>query len=247
MTQYGFFFDQSRCYGCQACATACKDWNNLEPGPEKWMTVYEWETGSFPLTRIHTLAFSCAHCEKPACILACPEGAIFKEDEFGAVLVDAEKCVGCRKCADACPYGAPKFASNDSSEKMTKCTMCIDRLEKGLQPQCALACPMRAFDFGPLDELVEKYGETRDLDGLPISEITKPSMVFKPLKARKDLVPFNVEKVLALNADRGELPSLFEDVRAVIDIPEGLVLRGELKMKHDSAESLMRATRNDLG
>ena len=68
MTQYGFFFDQSRCYGCQACATACKDWNGIAPGPEKWMTVYEWETGTFPRTRIHTLAFSCGHCEEPACV-----------------------------------------------------------------------------------------------------------------------------------------------------------------------------------
>lgn len=51
MTQYGFFFDQSRCYGCQACATACKDWNGIAPGPEKWMTVYEWETGTFPRTQ----------------------------------------------------------------------------------------------------------------------------------------------------------------------------------------------------
>ena len=92
MTQYGFFFDMNRCYACQACSIACKDWNGIEPGAEKWMTVYEWETGTFPNVRLHSLAFPCAHCEDPSCVKACKQGAIYKEDEFGAVLVDQDKC-----------------------------------------------------------------------------------------------------------------------------------------------------------
>ncbi|WP_139650604.1 4Fe-4S dicluster domain-containing protein [Raoultibacter phocaeensis] len=247
MTQYGFFFDQSRCYGCQACATACKDWNNIAPGPEKWMTVYEWETGAFPLTRLHTLAFSCGHCEHPACISACPEGAILKEEQFGAVLVDGEKCVGCRECAKACPYGAPKFASDREGETMSKCTMCIDKLIKGDQPQCALACPMRALDFGPLVDLVAKYGDGRALEGMPDTSELKPAMVFKAMAERKELVPFDVGKIIELNANRGDLPRLFEEGVEVTEIPEGIVLRNDLKMKHSSADDLMRATRNDLG
>ena len=121
MTQYGFHFDQNRCYGCQACDIACKDWNGIEPGAEKLMCVYEWETGTFPDVRIHNLAFPCAHCDDPACLKACETGAIYKEDRYGAVLVDAEKCNGCRKCYKACPYGAPKFASDEPGEKMHKC------------------------------------------------------------------------------------------------------------------------------
>lgn len=247
MNQYGFFFDQSRCYGCQACATACKDWNGIAPGPEKWMTVYEWETGSFPLTRIHTLAFSCGHCENPACVAACPENAIFKEEQFGAVLVDREKCVGCRECVNACPYGAPKFASDEKGEKMSKCTMCVDRLVKGDQPQCALACPMRALDFGPLGELIEKYGNVRFLEGMPDTGDLGPAMVFKGLTARRELIPFDVDKAIELNADRGELPNLFEKATDVTEISEGIVFRNGLSMKHGSASELMRATRNDLG
>ena len=247
MTQYGFFFDQSRCYGCQACATACKDWNGIAPGPEKWMTVYEWETGTFPRTRIHTLAFSCGHCEEPACVPACPEGAIFKEDEFGAVLVDDAKCVGCRSCAAACPFGAPKFASDDEGTKMSKCTMCIDKLSTGEQPQCALACPLRALDFGPIEELEAKYGAARSLEGMPDTSVLRPAMVFKPLGKRTDLVPLDDKKVIALNAKRGELPDLFECEEEVLDIPEDLIFRSELKMKHDSMATLMNATRNDLG
>ena len=67
------------------------------------MTVYEWESGTFPAIRLHSLAFSCAHCENPACVAVCESGALYKEDEFGAVLVDQDKCTGCRKCYDACP------------------------------------------------------------------------------------------------------------------------------------------------
>ena len=131
MTQYGFHFDMNRCYACQACSIACKDWNDIDPGAEKWMCVYEWESATFPAIRLNALAFSCAHCENPACASACPEGAIYKEEKYGAVLVDQDKCTGCRNCAEACPYGAPKFASDDPHCKMSKCTMCIDRLEEG--------------------------------------------------------------------------------------------------------------------
>ena len=130
MTQYGFFFDQSRCYGCKACSVACKDWYDIAPGPEKWMSVYMWEKGRFPNPSIGILAFNCGHCDNPVCAAACDNGAIFKEEKYGAVLVDQDKCKGDRHCFEACPYGAPKFASDEPGTKMSKCTMCIDRLEK---------------------------------------------------------------------------------------------------------------------
>ena len=123
MTQYGFMFDMNRCYACQACSIACKDWHGIEPGAEKFMTVYEWEEGTFPNIRLHSLAFPCAHCEDPVCLKVCESGAIYKEDEFGAVLVDQDKCTGCRKCYDACPYGAPRFATDEPTCKMSKCDM----------------------------------------------------------------------------------------------------------------------------
>lgn len=173
MTQYGFMFDMNRCYACQACSIACKDWNDIEPGAEKWMTVYEWEKGTFPNIRLNALAFPCAHCEDPSCMKVCPNGAIYKEDEFGAVLVDQDKCEGCRKCYEACPYGSPKFASDEQGAKMSKCTMCVDRLAEGMQPACTASCPLRAFDFGPLDELIEKYGDVRSVRACPLR--TRPN------------------------------------------------------------------------
>lgn len=248
MAQYGFFFDQGRCYSCQACSIACKDWNSLQPGPEKWMTVYEWESGNFPLSRIHTLAFSCGHCEDPACVKACQSDAIFKEGKYGAVLVNQEKCVGCRSCYDACPYGAPKYADDSEGCKMSKCTMCIDRLEKGDKPQCVLSCPMRAFDFGLLDELIEKYGDVRQLDGMPDPGSVNPAFIAKAALPKRDLIPLDVNKVIELNAARGDLDPLPETI-ADLDL-EGvadLVGRNSLSMKHETAEDLIRATRNDMG
>ena len=88
MTQYGFFFDQSRCTGCRACSISCKEWYDIAPGPLKYMRVYQWEQGTFPNVRLGLLAVNCYHCENPVCVDACPHQAIFKEDKYGAVLID---------------------------------------------------------------------------------------------------------------------------------------------------------------
>ena len=244
MTQYAFYFDQSRCYGCQACSVACKDWNLLEPGPEKWMTVYDWEKGVFPETRLHVLAFGCGHCEDPVCIKACPNNAIFKEEKYGAVLVDDTKCKGARQCAVVCPYGAPKFASDAPGSKMTKCTMCIDRLEEGQIPICVSSCPLRAFDFGPLEEMISKYGDQRQLEDMP-SPSTKPAFLVKPHHSKKQLLPYDKEKALNLMQNRGDMGTIFESIEDVTNIEE--VRKTGLKMKHASAKELMDATRNDIG
>ena len=128
------------------------------------------------------------------CVGACEHDAIFKEEKYGAVLVDQDKCQGDRNCFQACPYGAPKFASDEPGTKMSKCTLCIDRLEKGQLPLCVASCPMRALDFGPIDELVEKYGDVRQIETMPDPELTMPNWVAKANPPKEQLVPYDAER-----------------------------------------------------
>jgi anaerobic dimethyl sulfoxide reductase subunit B (iron-sulfur subunit) len=248
MPQYGFFFDQSRCIGCHACETACKSWNMLPPGPLKPLRVHEWEEGSFPDVVEHFLIIHCFHCSNPVCIDASSARALYKEEKYGAVLLDPDKATMVRDAAAACPYGAIVFESDDFNAKAFKCTMCIDRLEQGLLPVCVLACPMRALDFGPLDELQKKYGTRSELQGLPPSTLTKPSVVYKPMEPKKKLIPYDSEKALKLLAERKQgLPPIYTDVREVKEIPAGLRSRDKLILKPSNVEELLRLTKNDDG
>jgi len=247
MTQYGFFFDQSRCTGCHACAVACKSWHRLPPGPLKYLKIYEYEKGIFPNVRIHFQWVPCYHCEEPVCVNACPCEAIYKEDKYGAVLIDSEKCNGCRICYDVCPYGAPVFESDEIGVKAQKCNMCIDRLEVGEKPICVLACPTRALDFGPLSTINMRYGDNRELEDLPSGQTTMPSIVFKPHAKKKQLVSYDSRRALELMMRRDPLPPVFTSLADVMEIPEGTVGRAGLVIKHKSVADLMRRTRCDEG
>jgi len=245
MPQYGFFFDQSRCIGCRACAVACKDWNDLPEGPVKWLRIYEYEKGSFPNVRVHYHFIPCFHCENPVCIDASSARGIYKEEKYGAVLIDPDKATKLRDAAAACPYGSIVFENDASDAKASKCTMCIDRLEQGLLPACVAACPTRALDFGPLETLQKKYGVNRDLEDLPSSNLTKPAVVFRPHAPKKQLVPYNVNKALQLLAERNNLPPLYATPDDVIKIPEGLLKRNKLVLKPTSVQELHALTKDD--
>jgi len=247
MTQYAFFFDQSRCTGCRDCTVACKNWHQLPAGPLKYLKVYEYEKGAFPTVRIHFQWIPCYHCENSVCIEACPVAAITKEPKYGAVLIDADKCTGCRNCYEECPYGAPVFESDNIGDIARKCDMCIDRLEAGDLPICVGACSARALDFGTLADMQERYGMLRDLEDLPDSKTTKPSVVFKPHGVKKPVVPYNAERALELMMRRDPLPPVYSKITDVRGIPEGTVGRDKLVIKHKSAEELMKYTRCDEG
>ena len=181
--QVGFFFDQTRCTGCMACRVACKDWHDVPAGPENWMRVLYTEKGSFPHVFVSYMIAPCYHCIDPVCMDACPVNAITKREEDGIVIVDSEACLGneaCdEKCRKACPYDAPQFGP-DEGAKMRKCNYCLDRWTDGKLPDCIEACPTRALDAGPLEDLTSKYGKTRQAEGFTYSKRTKPAVVFKP-------------------------------------------------------------------
>ncbi len=248
MTQYGFFFDQSRCTACHACAVACKSWNMIDPGPVKLARVFEWETGVFPDLTIHALFAPCYHCANPVCVDAA-NGAMYKEPNYGAVLIDPAKATDAslRAAWEACPYGAIVFDSNAPNATAYKCTMCVDRLENNQLPACVSACPMRALDFGPLSDLQSKYGSNTTLDGVPSGGVVNPSVVFKPTDAPQKLVTYDSSKALPLLAKRGSYPPSFNTPSDVQDTSGITIGRNKLVMKASSVEELMATTAHDEG
>ncbi|WP_303324560.1 DMSO/selenate family reductase complex B subunit [Actinomyces radicidentis] len=185
---YGFYFDQSLCTGCKACQVACKDKHDLPVGIT-WRRVVEYTGGSWqtsgntftPNVFTYYTSVSCNHCENPVCMEVCPTTAMSKRED-GTVYVDESKCVGCRYCQWACPYGAPQLDTRTGH--MSKCDLCYDYRETGQDPACVSACPSRAIDWGPIAELRKAHGDT---DGttpgiapLPDPSITKPHLVIHP-------------------------------------------------------------------
>jgi NADPH-dependent glutamate synthase beta subunit-like oxidoreductase len=111
----------------------------------------------------------------------------FKEVSLGfdaeAAMKEAERCLNCagHLCKDVCPYSAPQFADEEKA-KMQKCDLCVERWPENKKPICVEACPMRALDAGPINELMGTYGGTQDACGFVYSQIAEPAIVNKPKK-----------------------------------------------------------------
>ncbi len=179
--QIAFFFDQSRCTGCLTCVIACKQWHSVDYDVMNWRRVETIENGIFPDLKVSFFSITCLHCQTPPCASACPVSAILKRQGDGVVVVDSEKCLGepsCGLCKDACPYGIPQF-NPDRDFKMEKCDLCLDRLEQGKQPICVDACPVRALDVAPLEELSKRNGCGKVAEGFNFSTQANPSIILK--------------------------------------------------------------------
>lgn len=183
--QLAFYFNANLCTGCKACQVACKDKWDLDIGVT-WRRVAEFSGGNWTVNPDGTYentvfayytSVACNHCENPLCRDVCPTQAITKRED-GIVLIDQDKCIGCRYCEWACPYSAPQF--DEARGVMTKCNMCVDSIDAGEPPACVGACPSRALDFGELDELRAKYGDVAALEPLPPAELTEPALVLTP-------------------------------------------------------------------
>jgi Fe-S-cluster-containing dehydrogenase component len=170
VTQLALVIDLNVCVGCHACVTSCKQWNtsgsagplaDLEPyGKDPtgafFNRVQTFEVGEYPNTQTVHFPKSCLHCEDPPCVPVCPTGASYKREEDGIVLVDYDKCIGCKYCSWACPYGAREI--DPERKVMTKCTLCVDRIydyarpEAERRPACVMACPTSARLFGDIHD-----------------------------------------------------------------------------------------------
>jgi len=196
MPRYGMVIDLDRCTGCRGCMEACKIENNT-PQATFWMYVFRFEEGEYPGTKVWFMPRPCMHCDNAPCVKVCPVGARYKRED-GIVATDWDRCIGCRYCEVACPYGVNTFNWTHPEEQyyldwqdpgvasttggsvppwsnpdlelpygpeerriagggrnkgvIEKCTFCVQRVEKGLDPACVVSCPVKALVFGDLDD-----------------------------------------------------------------------------------------------
>jgi len=169
----GVLYDATKCIGCRACQVACKQWNQLPAVPTTNTGTYENppRLDAYTFTRIHFTEIEsngrfqwvfaklqCMHCEHPACVEACIVGALEKTPD-GPVVYDDRKCIGCRYCQVACPFGIPNFEWDKPMPWIRKCTFCADRQSAGLKPACVTICPTGALKFGERDDLIAEARE----------------------------------------------------------------------------------------
>lgn len=182
--RYGFYLDTAACTGCKACQISCKDKNQLPVGV-LWRRVIEVSGGSwqarqgawFNSVRAYFVSSACMHCENPICVEVCPTQAMYQRED-GIVLIDEERCIGCRYCEMACPYKAPQF--DCAKGVMTKCDFCYDLLDQDEPPACVSACQMRVLHYGDLSDIRARYGQANDIYPLSDPGLTRPAIVFTP-------------------------------------------------------------------
>jgi Fe-S-cluster-containing dehydrogenase component len=208
--QLALVIDLNVCVGCHACVTSCKQWNasgsagpltdenpyGAEPTGTFFNRVQTWEAGSYPATDTIHFPKSCLHCEDPPCVPVCPTGASYKRKEDGIVLVDYDKCIGCKYCAWACPYGAREL--DEQRQVMTKCTLCVDRIYDELlppedrKPACVKACPTGARLFGDVKDPESEVSQViRERGGYALMPEwdTKPANHYLPRQVTPASVP----------------------------------------------------------
>ena len=201
---YQFTFDLNRCTGCQACVVGCWMENRAEQALN-WRQVHTFNGFRHPELPVFHLSLACHHCEDPACLRNCPANAYTKDPTTGAVIIHAERCMGCRYCTWACPHDAPKF--NPAAGTIEKCTLCSDRIQRGEEPACVARCPVEALGF----EAATQEERHHELPGFPASAM-RPSIRFVPLRRnsgpelgdapRSALLARFLDQVLALPAKK---------------------------------------------
>jgi len=181
--RYAMLVDVRRCVGCQSCTVSCGV-ENAVPLGEFRTSVGEYamegepEKGRQPALAV--VPRLCNHCEKPACVPVCPVGATFRRDD-GLILIDANVCIGCGFCVQACPYGA-RFL-NKQTHTADKCTFCAHRIEAGLLPACVENCVGGARIFGDMRDANSPIRRVLDGYGMKVATLypeksTQPSIFY---------------------------------------------------------------------
>ena len=184
-----FLIYPEHCIGCRACQVACKQWNQLpaeltnnkgsyENPPKLSFHTYTRikfkELKTPPTMQWLFLKEQCYHCTEAACMLVCPEPEAIVRTKEGAVVLNSDKCTGCKQCVNSCPFGVPQYDPN--TKKVSKCHFCYNRISMGLEPACSKVCPTGAISYGDRNTLINQakragyqsiYGET-ELGGMQV-------------------------------------------------------------------------------
>ena len=175
--QHGFYFNADNCIACHACEAACSEKND-NPAHISFRSVGFVEGGTYPAYQRINISMACNHCDDPVCLKGCPTRAYTKFAEYGAVLQDPDICFGCGYCTWVCPYNAPQL--DPVKGQVSKCNMCVDRLEVGLKPACVSACLGNALDFGVVENIPENRTQAKtEIPGFPRTDITHPNIRFQ--------------------------------------------------------------------
>ena len=185
--QHGFYFNADNCIGCHACEAACSEKNDV-PSHFAFRSVGFVEGGTYPNYQRLNISMACNHCDDPVCLKGCPTRAYTKFAEYGAVLQDPDICFGCGYCTWVCPYNAPQLDPVEGT--VSKCNMCVDRLEVGLKPACVSACLGNALDFGVIENTPENRTQVKtEIPGFPRTDITNPNIRFQQTRStQRDMV-----------------------------------------------------------
>ncbi|MDI3299587.1 MAG: 4Fe-4S dicluster domain-containing protein [Bacillota bacterium] len=167
MAEVSILVDITKCIGCKSCEVACKQWWQLPAEIASWTGSYQshsdlsYNRWTMVLFREKETADGgvdwifrkeqCMHCQKPACVAVCPTQALARRPD-GIVDYDPAKCIGCQYCVEFCPFDVPRYDA--AANKISKCNMCADRVDAGMEPACVKACPTDALTFGPREKLL---------------------------------------------------------------------------------------------
>ena len=138
-------FNSKKCICCHSCEVACQMENDTPPGLQlRWVRSHT--SGEFPASEVLSISTACFHCNDPACVSACPAGALHRRAD-GVVEHVRSRCIGCGYCIQACPFHVPKLSPTQHT--MRKCSFCIQRIDRGKPPACVAKCTTGALTYFP--------------------------------------------------------------------------------------------------